>query len=112
VPEHGWHVDSHGPEHELPGVTVFVYLLPVAAHGGGTVVLPGSHRLFNDQIAAGRWRPGEVKGAILDSERHRARELTGQPGDVVLMHPRTLHAAAPNGAATPRMMLVEIVQRR
>ena len=39
------------------------------------------------------------------------RELTGDAGDVVLMHPRTLHAAAPNTATRPRMMLVEIVGR-
>jgi hypothetical protein len=142
VPPIGWHVDSHGPEHELPGVTVFAFLAPVAPRGGGTVVLPGSHRLFNSHIATtGTWRPAEVKAAL--GERHpwlrdlwasapqpgrvarylkegatiadahlRVRELTGTPGDVVLMHPRTLHAPAPNSLATPRTMLVEIINRR
>jgi hypothetical protein len=27
------------------------------------------------------------------------------------MHPRTLHAPAPNARAVPRMMLVEIIER-
>lgn len=142
VPSSGWHVDSHGPDHELPGVTVFAFLMPVAAGGGGTVVLPGSHRLFNGHIrATGTWRPAEVRaalgaehpwlrdlwgdgtepdrvarcldeGTVIDGTRMRARELTGSPGDVVLMHSRTLHAAAPNGRAVPRMMLVEIIGRR
>ncbi len=138
VPSDGWHVDSFGPEHELPGVTVFLFLLPVAERGGGTVVVPGSHRLFNARIPTGRWRSGEVKAALagesawwhdlwrgdtsdqdrtrrcLDGDRdgHRVRELTGLPGDVVLMHPRTLHSPAPNGLATPRMMVVELIDRR
>jgi hypothetical protein len=138
VPSAGWHVDSHGPDYA--GVTVFGFLSTVAAGGGGTVVLPGSHRWFNRYVAAGTWRPAEVKtalaadhpwlrdlwtgrpepdrvarylerGAVVCDDRVRVRELTGAPGDVVLMHPRTLHAPAQNGLTTPRMMLVEIVER-
>jgi ectoine hydroxylase-related dioxygenase (phytanoyl-CoA dioxygenase family) len=139
VPSAGWHVDSYGPEHDLPGVTVFVFLAPVAERGGGTVVLSGSHQLFNRHIATtGTWRPAEVKaalasrhpwlrdlwsedrgaapiaigdGAMLDGVQVRVRELTGHAGEVVLMHPRTLHTPAPNGLPAPRMMLVEIVGR-
>jgi ectoine hydroxylase-related dioxygenase (phytanoyl-CoA dioxygenase family) len=140
VPSTGWHVDSYGPEHDLPGVTVFVFLAPVAERGGGTIVLSGSHRLFNRHIATtGTWRPAEVKaalalrhpwlrdvwrddrraapiaigdGGMLDGVHVRVQELTGRSGDVVLMHPRTFHAPAPNGLPVPRMMLVEIVGRR
>jgi hypothetical protein len=140
VPSAGWHVDSYGPEHDLPGVTVFVFLTPVAERGGGTVVLSGSHRLFNRYIATtGTWRPAEVRaalaarhpwlrdlwsedrhaaptamgdGAMLDGVHVRVRELTGRAGDVVLMHPRTFHTAAPNVLPAPRMMLVEIVGRQ
>jgi hypothetical protein len=142
VPSSGWHVDSYGPDHELPGITVFAFLAPVAARGGGTLVLPESHRLFNRCAATtGNWRPAEVKaalgsnhswlrtlwggssepgrvaryleeGAIVDGTHLRLQELTGSPGDVILMHSRTLHAPAPNILATPRMMLVEIIDRR
>ena len=142
VPSSGRHVDSYGPDHELPGVTVFAFLTPVAARGGGTVVLPGSHRLFNRHIATtGTWRPAEVKAALgsespwlrdlwgtgaesdrvaryvdhgmtIDGTDFRVGELTGSPGDVILMHPRTLHTPAPNSLGTPRMMLVEIINRR
>jgi hypothetical protein len=51
-------------------------------------------------------------GVVIDGTRVRVRELTGRAGEVVLMHPRTLHAPAPNTHPTPRMMLVEIVNRR
>jgi len=141
VPSSGWHVDSYGPDHELPGVTVFAFLVPVAPGGGGTVVLPQSHRLFNRHIATtGTWRSADVKaalgtehpwlrdlwgqeaqpdrvtryleeGAVVDGSQLRVQELTGEPGDVILMHSRTLHAPAPNSLTTPRMMLVEIIYR-
>jgi ectoine hydroxylase-related dioxygenase (phytanoyl-CoA dioxygenase family) len=140
VPSGGWHVDSYGPEHDLPGVTVFVFLAPTAERGGGTVVVSGSHRLFNRHIqSTGIWRPADVKAALgsrhpwlralwgedrhvgpvavdddamLDGVHVRVQELTGRAGDVVLMHPRTFHAAAPNSLPAPRMMLVEIVGHR
>ncbi|MEV0624067.1 phytanoyl-CoA dioxygenase family protein [Nonomuraea sp. NPDC050404] len=35
----------------------------------------------------------------------RVVELTGEPGDVVFMHPHLLHAAAPNRSAAPRFMV-------
>ncbi|MEV0715995.1 phytanoyl-CoA dioxygenase family protein [Asanoa sp. NPDC050611] len=134
VPGKGWHVDSYGPEHELPGVTVFAFLLPARPRGGGTLVLAGSHRLVNRHIATtGTWRPAQIRAAlgaahpwlrevwqgrgepgseaVLDGVPVALRELTGQPGDVVLMHPRTLHVAAPNAGPGPRMMLVEIISR-
>lgn len=134
VPTTGWHLDSWGPGHELPGVTVFAFLGAVAERGGGTVVLEASHRLVNDHIAAtGTWRPADVRtaltaahpwlhevftgarraddGAVVGGVRIAVRELTGRAGDIVLMHPRTLHAAAPNTNAEPRMMLVEIIGR-
>jgi hypothetical protein len=36
-------------------------------------------------------------------------EMTGQPGDVILMHPATLHSLSPNCRTTPRLMLAESV---
>lgn len=39
----------------------------------------------------------------------RVAEMTGEPGDVVLMHPATLHSLSPNSRATPRLMLAESV---
>lgn len=44
-------------------------------------------------------------GAVIDDVPVRVVELTGAPGDIVLMHPWMLHAAAPNCGSAPRMML-------
>jgi ectoine hydroxylase-related dioxygenase (phytanoyl-CoA dioxygenase family) len=40
----------------------------------------------------------------------RVVELTGEPGDVVVMHSDCFHAAAPNRLAEPRMMLTGMIE--
>ena len=39
----------------------------------------------------------------------RVVEMTGEPGDVVLMHPAILHSLSPNVRTEPRLMLAESV---
>jgi ectoine hydroxylase-related dioxygenase (phytanoyl-CoA dioxygenase family) len=51
-------------------------------------------------------------GAVIDGVHVRVEELTGEPGDAVIMHPRLLHAMAPNSLHTPRMMLLQFLHRR
>lgn len=136
VPHGGWHIDLP-PSSPLPAVRMFAYLSEVAAGGGATVVVRGSHRLVSDQrgkaSAALRggladrsdwfrelWRPiaggDRVQrfmhdGATVDGVDVQVVELTGHPGDVVLWHPALLHAAAPNSSNQPRFMLTHTAQR-
>lgn len=49
------------------------------------------------------------EGAEVSGVRLRVGEMTGEPGDVFLMHPGALHAAAANCRQVPRMMLVETI---
>jgi hypothetical protein len=48
-------------------------------------------------------------GAIVGGVPLRVVELTGESGDVILMHCDCFHAAAPNRRTEPRMMLTGIV---
>ena len=48
----------------------------------------------------------------LEDVEVRVVEITGEPGDVILMHPLTLHAASPNCARAPRMALSTTVYQR
>lgn len=48
-------------------------------------------------------------GARVGGVDVRVAEMTGEPGDVVLMHPATLHSLSPNCRTTPRLMLAESV---
>ena len=51
-------------------------------------------------------------GAEFDGGRLVVGEMTGEAGDVFLMHPGTLHAGSANCRSTPRMMLVETITAR
>ncbi|HEV2530341.1 phytanoyl-CoA dioxygenase family protein [Phenylobacterium sp.] len=39
----------------------------------------------------------------------QVEEMTGEPGDLYLMHPRALHAGAPNATDQPRLVLSQFV---
>ena len=50
-----------------------------------------------------------LEGGELDGVRLVVGEMTGEAGDVSLMHPGTLHASAVNCRSTPRLMLAETI---
>jgi ectoine hydroxylase-related dioxygenase (phytanoyl-CoA dioxygenase family) len=111
-------------------VQLFACLDTVNPHGGGTMVVAGSHLLLNE----GRFIPARELRRLLcredffralfseakDSGDERVRwlnrlgaahpaalevvELTGAPGDAWLVDMRVLHAGAPNALDRPRIM--------
>nr|WP_042178421.1 phytanoyl-CoA dioxygenase family protein [Kibdelosporangium sp. MJ126-NF4]CEL13175.1 hypothetical protein [Kibdelosporangium sp. MJ126-NF4]CTQ98863.1 hypothetical protein [Kibdelosporangium sp. MJ126-NF4] len=137
VPADGWHIDF--PARSALRLKWLAFLAPVAAGGGGTVVLSGSHHLVerylhridpadpgrssvarNAIFSADPWlrsirEPGAADqrvatlmkhgGTTVDGVDLRVVELTGQPGDVVFLHPHLFHAPAPNHSQTPRLMV-------
>jgi ectoine hydroxylase-related dioxygenase (phytanoyl-CoA dioxygenase family) len=50
-------------------------------------------------------------GAIVGGHQLQVVEMTGEPGDAILMHPWTFHAGSPNRRATPRLMLSQPIAR-
>lgn len=70
MPATGWHVDStQWSTGEIPGLVAFTFLDEVLPRGGGTLVMPGSHRITWQlcQRAGGFMKTGEMK-AILAGE--------------------------------------------
>jgi hypothetical protein len=55
VPAAQWHLDflARGPLTPLPGIRVLAFIDTVEPHGGGTLVLAGSHRLVESLMTAG-----------------------------------------------------------
>ncbi len=129
IPSDVWHIDLPKiGEPSSPGLQVFTFLDDVAARGGATLVIAGSHRLHNH---SGGLSSKELKGLLSKEAYFRSLfspkrcsdtnpcdmigrvgdveleviELTGRIGDVYLMDLRVLHAPAPNSSQTARMML-------
>jgi ectoine hydroxylase-related dioxygenase (phytanoyl-CoA dioxygenase family) len=48
-------------------------------------------------------------GGRVDGVDLRIGELAGNAGDVFVMHPRLLHAAAPNALDGPRLVLLQFI---
>lgn len=110
-------------------------------HGGGTLYVAGSHRLAMDVERAhgGPVRSSQVRDRLkaecpwfasllatptadlrvlinvearVGSHPVRLEEMTGAPGDLIIMHPAILHGAAHNALDRPRIMLTEWIPRR
>jgi hypothetical protein len=49
------------------------------------------------------------EGAVVRGVTVRVEEMTGEPGDLIVMHPATLHTFASNALDRPRLMLTATV---
>ena len=137
LPHKMWHFDvpARGPAKGFRALRCLGFVNDVATHGGGTLVVEGSHQLVRALVAAepdhdagqssdvrrvlarsSPWfaalsEPGRDRikrfmdnGDTVDGVDVRVVELTGAPGDVIVMHPWVLHNISMNVADTPRMM--------
>lgn len=66
--------------------------------------------LFSRHVAE-RERRFMSEGGVARGVEVRVREMLGEPGDAIVMHPAMLHAIAPNGLDRPRLMLVQALPR-
>ena len=142
MPRPMWHFDLPGSDYRvgLPGLRLFTFLEPVTPGSGGTLVVAGSHRLALDIARKGGPIPSalmrkklkaahpwfdEVVEMSMDGVRGRlgapvvidgvpvaVEEMTGEPGDMIVMHPLMLHGLAHNGSDRVRMMAASTVWRR
>jgi ectoine hydroxylase-related dioxygenase (phytanoyl-CoA dioxygenase family) len=125
----------------LTAVRLFTCLAKLAPGGGGTVFVSGSHKLVQNLTREGESIPsGEARkrliraypwiGALCSREEKADRihrfmdqvtsidrvevrvvEMTGEPGDVILVHPMILHAPVKNCSSEARFALSSTVFR-
>ena len=142
LPADGWHFDFMPASRGQRPVQLFAFIDAVRPQGGGTLALTGSHRLVAPHLESGEafrmgrvrasvaarpqlrglWEPGGddaererrylSEGITVDGVALRVVEMTGEPGDAILMHCDCFHAAAPNRLTEPRMMLTEMIAPR
>ncbi|MDW3218646.1 MAG: phytanoyl-CoA dioxygenase family protein [Acidimicrobiales bacterium] len=135
LPHQTWHFDlpPRGPTATWGAVRFLGFVDRVAPRGGGTLVVEGSHRLVRRLVEASpdadaghgadarkvlRRHPWFaalndstaspehlLEGAEVDGVDVRVVELTGDAGDLVVMHPWLMHNIAMNCSERPRMMM-------
>jgi hypothetical protein len=125
----------------LPILRIFTFLEPAAPGGGGTLYVAGSHRLAMDieRETGARVRSSQVRerlraehpwfAQLLKTPTDQLRslvdvpaqvgghtvslaEMTGEVGDLVIMHPAVLHGTGHNALDRPRMMLTDWILRK
>jgi Phytanoyl-CoA dioxygenase (PhyH) len=106
----GWHKDGDffrhfldSPEQALLTLVLWTDMLP---RGGGTFVAADSVPVVARFLAghAEGVLPGDFDYANLIAQCHDFVEMTGEAGDVVLLHPYVLHATSQNVLGVPRII--------
>jgi hypothetical protein len=106
----GWHKDGDFFRHFLDSpeqaLLTFVLWTDMVPKGGGTFVAADSVPVVARFLAA---HPEGVLPAVFDyaeliGQCHDFVEMTGEAGDVVLLHPYTLHAASQNVLGVSRLI--------
>jgi len=99
----GWHVDGTNFQHHLTSpeqglVTLFLFS-DVRPGDGGTAVFRGSHhavaRLLAEAEPAGL-SPEELEAKLPKVDPAQVIELTGEAGDVAMLHPFLVHGFSAN----------------
>ena len=131
LPPSGWHSDlpAKGGAERPTALRLFGFASEVSPHGGGTLVVEGSHELIRRMVAespdldAGKsaivkrelrrrhpwFQSPTLEPTTIDGVTVRVRELTGQPGDVAYLLPWTLHNVSMNCSDRPRFMVTHTV---
>jgi len=118
-PTSGWHVDgAHFRRHcwspDRALLTLFLFS-DVGPGDGGTAVSVGSHHLVARVLAEAEPDGLAHKELLRRANGHartEVREVTGQAGDVVLLHPFLLHAQSVNTGDVVRFMANPFVAAR
>lgn len=106
----GWHKDGDFFRHFLDspeqGLLVIVLWSDIVPRGGGTFVacdsVPLVARFLRDHPEG--MLPNGFDCAQIKSQCRDFVEVTGRAGDVILLHPFTLHAASENALRLPRLI--------
>jgi tetratricopeptide (TPR) repeat protein len=114
-----WHLDDPSRTTRLDeiriGVIAVALLSDVAPCGGATLIAPESvprvARVLADRPAGADFRDHTLSGEIMRS-CNEIVELTGEVGDVALLHPLMLHSSSSNRSGKIRWMANPHVQLR
>ena len=105
-----WHVDGDFFLHFLDSREQALLVIPVFTeikpHGGGTMIAPEGIKMIAKHLYdhPEGVLPGEFGALDKIKECEDFHEITGSPGDVVLMHPLMMHSASRNALRIPRII--------
>ncbi len=102
-----WHVDGVG--RVGPQIRINIYLDPVRRGKGCLLVIPGSHRFAGLQIAGRVDRPAILPLPNWYDESSGSIALESDPGDLIIIDRRVIHAAL-GGGRRRRMFNLDLAE--
>ncbi len=110
-PTTGWHVDGQQFHHHInspdQGLLPIFLLSDIGPGDGGTALSLGSHRVCARALLDSEPEGMDVHTlarTVAAAPRDRVIEVTGNAGDVALIHPFVLHARSPNTGSKVRFI--------
>ena len=100
IPKNGWHIDAITNKNKTSwnkGITILPIINKIRNNGGGTALFTGSHKLINYWIMNLQNKIDLWDFIKCQTQRELERnnpsiiEATGNPGDILIMHPHLIH---------------------
>lgn len=96
--KYGFHLD--GIENDInptQSLVILPFITNVKPLGGGTAIIPGSHKLINEYIHSKK--PNNIDlldkiNIIVNNNKHKIIEATGDKGDILILHPHLIHSSS------------------
>ena len=96
----GTYENSYNDTQILPqqSVVLLPFITTVKKNGGGTAVIPGSHKLINDYILRHHYKSNcDVSSKInkiVEDNNDKIVDICGEQGDILIMHPHLVHSSS------------------
>lgn len=96
-PKNGWHLDGTNNLKIDPkqSVVILPLITNINSGGGGTAIVPGSHKQINDWIMSPKRKSlEEYIFKITNNNRNKIIEANGKEGDILVMNPYLIHSTS------------------
>lgn len=79
-------------------VVILPFITTVKKNGGGTAVIPGSHKLINDYLLRHHYNSNldieNIIEKIVINQDNNIIDICGNQGDILIMHPHLIHSSS------------------
>lgn len=98
-PEDSFHLDGLNYKNEISlnqSNILLPFITTVKKNDGGTIVIPGSHKLINDYILRYNYNTNKNTdhciNKIVSDNNNKIIDVIGEQGDILIMHPHLVHS--------------------